>query len=165
MYIATPGMSVRKVGLFPLLRLIARSTVGVRTRISELPQLCAGSAGSRRPLSTAGVGDASLHAAVQPLKRPRRFPCETCGSTFADRKGLVTHQRIHTGEKPFVCGDCSKAFSDRSALASHARQHTGAKPFQVRREFNSGVNSEDARCGLARVFFCSARSAARPLRA
>ncbi|XP_042364238.1 zinc finger protein 184-like [Plectropomus leopardus] len=57
------------------------------------------------------------------------FPCTLCERTYTDLRGLVRHERFHTGELPFKCSKCPKAFSYASALTLHDRTHTKEAPF------------------------------------
>lgn len=62
----------------------------------------------------------------------RSYICqiEGCERRFTSRFYLKTHQRNHTGERPFICNDCNTAFNTDYALKVHSRRHTGEKPYQ-----------------------------------
>ncbi|XP_044035037.1 zinc finger protein 93-like isoform X2 [Siniperca chuatsi] len=57
------------------------------------------------------------------------FPCTLCERTYTDLRGLIRHERFHTGDLPFKCPKCPKAFSYASALTLHDRTHTKEAPF------------------------------------
>ncbi|KAI1690528.1 c2H2-type zinc-finger domain-containing protein [Ditylenchus destructor] len=58
------------------------------------------------------------------------YQCDRCSFASANKSYLVTHTRIHTGEKPFKCDQCAFASAHKSALDRHVRTHTGEKPFK-----------------------------------
>ena len=62
-------------------------------------------------------------------KNTTRFPCSYCDKTFS-QNNLKTHERIHTGDKPFSCSHCNYNSSDLGSLRRHERIHSGAKPFK-----------------------------------
>lgn len=57
------------------------------------------------------------------------FPCTFCDRSYTDLKGLVRHERVHTGDLPFKCPMCPKAFSSSYHLKLHDRTHTKEAPF------------------------------------
>ncbi|GBN65907.1 Krueppel 1 [Araneus ventricosus] len=53
----------------------------------------------------------------------QHFVCPTCSKSFAWKKSLVIHMKIHTGEKLFTCEICHKVFGRNDHLNLHMRIH------------------------------------------
>ena len=58
---------------------------------------------------------------------------------FRRSHNLNTHERIHTGKKPFSCLKCEKKSSQSQHLKTHERVHTDEKPFSCSNCENSQI--------------------------
>ena len=45
---------------------------------------------------------------------------------------LKSHERTHTGVKPYKCKQCDKRFSRADNLKTRERDHTGEKPYKCK---------------------------------
>ncbi|XP_070533167.1 uncharacterized protein [Ptychodera flava] len=73
----------------------------------------------------------------------RKYVCDICGKGFSRSNTLVTHKRIHTGDKPFKCEVCGRAFRQPGNLTRHRLTHTTVKPYvcsQCGKAFNRASN-------------------------
>ena len=51
--------------------------------------------------------------------------CPTCGKVFALEEALKTHERLHTGERPYNCDVCDASYVSRVSLCRHkAKKHS-----------------------------------------
>jgi uncharacterized Zn-finger protein len=58
------------------------------------------------------------------------YKCDTCGKSFTEKSNLTRHMKIHTDDKPFSCDTCGKTFIQNGDLIKHVRVHTGEKPYK-----------------------------------
>jgi KRAB domain-containing zinc finger protein len=49
----------------------------------------------------------------------KMYVCKECGKAFIHSDSLQTHERIHTGVKPFACKHCGKMFTHPRSLPTH----------------------------------------------
>ncbi|KAJ2941824.1 hypothetical protein O0L34_g10630 [Tuta absoluta] len=71
------------------------------------------------------------HRKTDKLTQAKGFICETCGKgNFKNLTQLVSHQRVHTGERPYRCALCSKTFRVKTLLRGHMRVHTDERRYK-----------------------------------
>lgn len=86
------------------------------------------------PISSAAVtalfpAGGAFPLASKTQKPQKRFHCTICPKAFASNFHLVTHMRVHTGERPFECPVCEKSFRVKGNLDQHMMIHYDLRPF------------------------------------
>ncbi|XP_049884148.1 zinc finger protein 425-like [Pectinophora gossypiella] len=55
-------------------------------------------------------------------EKPRNHCCQQCGKAFTDKKALVQHIVIHSGERPLSCEICQQTFKQKASLYTHRKR-------------------------------------------
>ncbi|KAL8212862.1 UNVERIFIED_CONTAM: hypothetical protein K2H54_059245 [Gekko kuhli] len=64
------------------------------------------------------------------LTKKRIFKCQYCGKCMSARSSLISHERIHRGERRYKCQDCGESFHQKHHLDRHLVTHTSRKPLK-----------------------------------
>uniref|UniRef100_A0A667J2B1 Zinc finger protein 689 n=1 Tax=Lynx canadensis TaxID=61383 RepID=A0A667J2B1_LYNCA len=86
------------------------------------------SARAQQPANTAwnqstGVQPSVPVPGVDTQDSQRRHVCADCGRRFTYPSLLVSHRRMHSGERPFPCPECGMRFKRKFAVEAHQWIH------------------------------------------
>ncbi|XP_040071813.1 zinc finger protein 182 [Ixodes scapularis] len=80
---------------------------------------------SQRGMAARRPGGGSFHA----VNGGEAYRCGSCSYVTQRRGNMVTHQRTHTGERPFSCPHCPSEFAVKCTLKRHLLTHSAQRAF------------------------------------
>ncbi|XP_048590527.1 zinc finger protein 771 [Nematostella vectensis] len=110
---------------------------------SDETKTSAGQEVSKATMTTDANGSDVAKKPTSSASRKYRYTCDVCLKSFSRSNTLITHKRIHTGDKPFNCDQCGRAFRQPGNLTRHKLTHTTVKPYvcpQCNKAFNRASN-------------------------
>ncbi|XP_049781245.1 uncharacterized protein LOC126183366 isoform X3 [Schistocerca cancellata] len=66
---------------------------------------------------------------VRSGRKVKMYLCDLCDKPFRKSSNLLTHRRMHTGEKNCICNICGKSFGVMGNLKRHLMSHSGEYPY------------------------------------
>ena len=70
-----------------------------------------------------------MYEEVPSLFKEKTIQCVICDKTFQCKSKLKTHEKMHTGERPYKCTFCGKGCLTAQQKMIHERIHTGTDVF------------------------------------
>lgn len=67
------------------------------------------------------------------------FQCSRCPKVFTRKFNLRSHERTHTGERPYACPVCGVTFSRAQEQRTHTRRQCSEKAFRCRGDMHTGT--------------------------
>ena len=92
--------------------------------------------------------DLSRHGlSHDPSKKKESLVCYVCQKSFKIKSQLISHERIHNGQRPFVClhPGCQWSFRTSSKLKRHERSHKNERSYVCEQCPKSYLRSEHLR--------------------
>ena len=86
------------------------------------------------------------------------YDCQTCNKSFKWRSHWKSHERIHTGERPFKCETCEKTFTRSDGLQCHKKVHLKiTKPCSTANQLHYSLGENTVQDGMKQdnIFICS----------
>lgn len=71
-------------------------------------------------------------------KNPSSYHCKLCPKSFTRAYNLRSHERTHSGVRPYICGTCAKTFARQHDRKRHEELHTGVKKFVCHGKLKDG---------------------------
>ncbi|XP_013163322.1 PREDICTED: gastrula zinc finger protein XlCGF8.2DB-like [Papilio xuthus] len=72
-------------------------------------------------------------------EKPKNHICQQCGKGFTDKRSLIQHEVIHSGNRPLSCNICEQTFKQKATLYTHKKRVHNVTPTKKVLEF---INDE-----------------------